>query len=252
MPSLKTHKQFQEIRFLPFCYLCGTSFIADGKTDGDHIPPETCFAKEDRNVPLKLQTHITCNGNYNLIDDQIGQLIALKWGRVPSVGSKPVKVAVYTAKELQLFAAIVNVDIRGAIWRWVRGFHAALYREPLPNKSQFGIDTPFPTARVSSTDITYVPLRPQHDLFIETLKLNRVDNNIDRIESNNGKMIYECVWIRSDGGAWLCVFTLNLYDWQDLGDIQHFPVRDCTGYYVLPTGAVPLNATQENAYHPLK
>jgi hypothetical protein len=43
------------------------------------------------------------------------------------------------------------------------------------------------------------------------IKLNRAFRNLDRIASNRGKLIYECVWAQTNGvGPWLCIFALDL------------------------------------------
>lgn len=182
VPTLSTHKHFQEVRHLPFCYLCGKPFVHGDDEDGDHIPPQSCFGKADRNVPLKLRTHRQCNGRYNLIDEQIGQVISLKRGYVPPVRNRRLAFKIFPpAGTRGAFGAITNVDIRGAIRRWVCGFHAALYREPIPDGAQFRIDTPFPTARLSWRGLELEPLRAQHRVMVEILKVNRAAHNPDEL-----------------------------------------------------------------------
>jgi hypothetical protein len=73
--------------------------------------------------------------------------------------------------------------------------------------------SPFPRADLVNGQYQLVPLLPQHALFVETVKENRVRSNTDRIVTNGGKMIYDCVWGRSDNKqAWLCIFALDIYD----------------------------------------
>jgi hypothetical protein len=89
-----------------------------------------------------------------------------------------------------------NLDIRGALERWVRAFHAALYREPLMPETGFGIETPFATA--SPTGDGGVALDQgrmrQHLLFAEQIKRNRAVGSTDTVVCNNGKLRYECFW----------------------------------------------------------
>jgi hypothetical protein len=69
-------------------------------------------------------------------------------------------------------------------------------------------------------------------MFVEVIKTNRAVNNLDRIQSNNKKLTYECVWDQADDGRWMCIFALDLYDWKDLGDINNFQARGCAGMYI--------------------
>jgi hypothetical protein len=86
-------------------------------------------------------------------------------------------------------------------------------------------------------------LQPQHPLFVKTIKLNRAKRYVDRIISNNGKCLFECVWHQDDDkSAWLCIFALNIYDWKDLGETGVEPSRGCAGAYTL--AATPRNATR--------
>ncbi len=85
-------------------------------------------------------------------------------------------------------SAISNVHIRDEIQRWVQGFHAALYCEPLPPDTGFGIETPFPVAIPTPKGPVTDRFRPQHLLFVRNIKQNRAARNLDRICCNNGKL----------------------------------------------------------------
>ena len=230
---------------MPFCYLCGRPFADGDLKDDDHVPAKSCFAKADRNIPLKLPTHVKCNHSYHPTDEKIGQLLALKRGATPIARSQCLSVNVFPPSSRHgVLGAITNLDIKGAIGRWVRGFHAALYLEPLPVSQHFGIQTPFPTASLMHGGMRLDQLPPQHSLFVKTIKVNRFARNLDRINSNNGKLIYECIWDQSDSGPWLCIFALNIYDWKDMGATQDFPSRGCVGFYTASTGYPPPSATR--------
>ena len=230
MPTLTTHKQLQELRHPPFCYICGQTFHPTDAKNRDHVPPKAVFAKDDRNVPLALPVHIVCNSKYKLVDEKIGQIISLKHGRVPSQKNQRLAIrSLDSPTGGSPLGAVTNLDIPGAIRRWVMGFHAALYREPLSNGTRYAIQTPFPSARLSTGAAEFDPIPPQHEVFVETIKMNRVVGNLDEIRSNNGKLIYQCVWDQADNGAWICVFALDIYKWKDLGDINNFEGRGCAG-----------------------
>jgi hypothetical protein len=174
-----------------------------------------------------------------MIDEKIGQIISLKWGYVPSDPKN--RRLQFTILNDKLPPAINNVNIDGAVWRWIRGFHAALYNQFLAETPLRALVTPFP--RTQDGSIIIEKLQAQHPLFVRTIKINRTKLNVDRILSNNGKCLYECVWHQDDDkSAWLCIFALNIYDWKDLGETGVEPSRGCAGAYTL--AATPPNATR--------
>jgi hypothetical protein len=104
---------FRSVQNLPFRYLCGRDFVSG-------------FAAHDRG-PLWLPAHTACNSAYRLTDEKIGQLIALRYGKVPHNRShRRLKFAYSRGRDL---GAVVNLDVDGAVWPWIGGSHAALYRE---------------------------------------------------------------------------------------------------------------------------
>jgi hypothetical protein len=241
MVSLLTQSDFRAVQKLPFCYLCGRDFLEGNSQNRDHVPPECIFERSDRE-PLLLPAHTACNKAFELLDEKIGQLIALRYGKVPQdPRHRRLKFAI---SPQGVHGAVVNLDIDAAVWRWIAGFHAALYRE-----SGVGIGgslvTPFPKARMVRGRPVLDPLRVQHRLFVETIKSNRRRDNLDRVSFNKGKLTYECVWQQADNnGPWMCIFALDIYDWKDLGRTPGLPARGCAGFYVTPAQTVPANATK--------
>ena len=241
MVSLLRQSDFRSVQSLPFCYLCGRRFVAGDRRNRDHVPPQSIFAPAHRE-PLWLPTHPACNSSYRLLDEKIAQLIALRYGKVPSNAvHHRLKFAYSRQRDL---GAVVNLDVDVAVWRWISAFHAALYRE-----SGVGIwgslVTPFPKARLVKGRPVFAPLLVQHPLFIQTIRSNRLRNNLDRIVCNKGKLTYECVWQQADNsGPWMCIFVLDIYDWKDLGRTGVLPARGCAGFYVKPTGTAPASSTR--------
>ena len=144
MPSLITAKQLQSAQTLPFCYVCGELFVAGVARNMDHVPPRACFAVGDRGSPLKLPTHSACNAAYAITDERVGQFMSTIDKRPPPPGKLRIKSLVqpigHTGKAQ---VTMTNVNIYGTVERWVRAFHAALYGEPAPPETRFGIQTPF-------------------------------------------------------------------------------------------------------------
>lgn len=143
MVSLRTQKQFRAVRNLPFCYLCGKTFETDDITNYDHVPPESVFAKVDR-IPLKLKSHLKCNASFELLDEKIGQLIGLKHRQTPSDPNH--HRLKFIRSPIPGVGAVTNLNVDEAVWRWMRGFHAALYLEPFPRLRRGSLVTPFPRA----------------------------------------------------------------------------------------------------------
>ena len=242
MVSLSTQNDFREVQTLPFCYFCGRSFVAGDVKNRDHIPAEAVFHKHDRIPTLWLPTHRTCNAGHSTLDQKIGQLVALRRYTVPSLRDRQLRFKMFQSN----VSAVANLDIRGVVWSWVRGFHAALYREPFPSLPLMSsLQTPFPSGRATPFGFKIDPLPQQHLAFVEVIKVQRAKQNLDTIKSSNGKLTYECVWSQADnGGPWLCIFALDLYDWKDLGVTPGHPARGCAGFYKLPSDLPPECATR--------
>lgn len=139
-------------------------------------------------------------------------------------------------------AAVTEIDVRAAIRRWVRGFHAALYREYLPADSTFATYPPLPEGMRVGDYGRFNPVPDVIAKFAEELKRNRAVKNLDGVVCRNRKCRYECVWRKADDGRWVCIYGLDLYNWSDLG-ARNQPPRGCVGCYRRPSGGVPSRAS---------
>ena len=246
MISLATQKDARAVRDLPFCYICGNRIDASDSINYDHVPPESIFDKPDRNFPLKLAIHEErCHSPMNLDDEVLGQLIALIHGKQPSERNDKLKIDIYQRTDTESpMASFSQRNIEFLLERWIKGFHAALYREPLAADTKFAIQTPFPSGIVKNGEFIEDPIKDQHYKFVECIKRNRTVRNLDYIETNNGKLRYECVWDKLNDNSWACIFSIDLYSWKNLGDINNFKSRGCAGLYSPPTGEAPRNASK--------
>ena len=240
--SLTTHKALQGVATLPFCYLCGGSFASSEATDRDHVPPSGLFAKADRTAPLILRTHRRCNQGRSAEDQAIGQLVGVLHGRLVNRRHNKLRIALGRSVDGGSAVAATDINIRAAIRRWVRGFHAALYREYLPEDSLFATYPPLPEGPRVGGQLRFRPVPAIVPRFIEELRRNRAVRNVDRITCRAARCRYECVWSRADDGRWICIYGLDLYNWSDLGDRSQ-PSRGCVGCYRRPSGGVPPNAS---------
>lgn len=244
MVLIQSHKDFQTLRRLPFCYLCGQSFLDTDVKDIDHLPPRACFHKSDRLNPLTLPTHKRCNHAENLSDEKIGQIVSLLFGYAPR--SRDRKLAFITARHpitQKQLVAITNVDLREIIWRWIRGFHAALYRELLHSNTLRTIVPPLQSAKIEGSTVVTDPLRPQDILLMALVRQNRLGLKVDKIVSNSGKLNYFCMWTQDDSDRWFCAFALDIYGWRKLGERDHLPQRNCVGAYFWVQNKPPIGAS---------
>ena len=255
MIVIETQRQFQQVADLPFCYWCGRDFSPQDQANRDHVPPRNAFAVDDRTPPLILKTHVTCNSTHKTTDELIGQLVGLQRDYVtPDPKNRRLKMEVYPDQE---FGSVTNVNVIEAVWRYIRAFHAALYRKPLFLGAQAGtITTPFTRGRIVDGDLVLEGTkREQHFAIVETLKNQRAIGNVDRVVSNNGKMTYECVWVWAADVAAVeagqrprpprraCFFALDIYGWKHLGDVGIVPARGCAGAYFTSDGQAPAGAS---------
>ena len=247
MVTLSTQTQLRAVRNLPFCHVCGKSFELADKTNHDHVPAKTCFDLSDRNPPLKLKTHVRCNNQHTENDEKLGELIATQRHKALDPANAKLHINLLTVGDGSLHAAYFdNLNVIGAIRRWVGGFHAALYREPLYLGTLFQVTPPLPYGSVKkdSVEVEVEPVPDQHLAFVKALKSNRTIGRIDAVVTCSGKMRYECAWAETDGGdGQFCIFGLDIYGWIGLGDTKNFGARGCTGAYMLASRSAPANAS---------
>lgn len=246
--QLLTQKHFQNAQRLPFCYLCGQPLpAAKRERSREHVMQTTLFLEADREPALILFAHEECNRKESAYDQEMGQLVGLLNDLRPNEDHNKLSLDVQPAPSGGETLVLTGIDFQAMIRRWLRGFHAALYREPLPSAGAFSTHPPLPSGRMEGDELKPDPIDPAHEKYVEVLKRNRAVNNLDRIICRNGKCRYECVWVRADGGQpWLCVFCLDIYDWIRLGDDNNFIPRGCVGAYARSDGGVPRHASTDS------
>lgn len=246
--QLLTQRDFQKAQRLPFCYLCGKPLpVAKRERSREHVMQTTLFLEPDREPALILFAHKDCNTKESANDQEMGQLVGLLNGIRPNVDHYKLNLEVQPAPKGGETLVLTGLDFQGMIRRWLRGFHAALYKEPLPHVGAFSTHPPLPSGTLEGDQLRPDPIHPAHEKYAEVLKRNRAASNLDSIVCRNGKCRYECVWARADGGnPWLCIFCLDIYDWVRLGDDNNFTPRGCVGAYARPDGGVPLYASTDS------
>ncbi len=253
MPTLTTQQDLRKAQKLPFCYLCGVAFQPGEKPTRDHLPPSSLFAKEDRNCPLILPAHETCNAREHISDELLGELVGTLRGA--AVGHRQRRL---DGEVLEMSGRTVTFcqgfNVHQFLRRCIRGFHAALYGQWLPENTGHAahpsihcVELDGETGRPSN-DFNAMLMRDagltQQALLTSIFKKNRFVNNTDQVVTRNGKCIYECVWSHLDDGTPICIFGLKIYEWQRCGEVLGYPNRGCVGMYE-PKAGRPPNATRE-------
>ncbi|MHB1756803.1 MAG: hypothetical protein ACYCT9_04735 [Leptospirillum sp.] len=217
------------------------------------MPPKNAFAIKDRTPPLILKTHKACNSTHETTDELIGQLVALERGDVtPDPANRRLRMEVYLG---QAFGSVTNVNVVEAVWRYIRGFHTALYRKPL-FLGTHTITTPFTRGQIIDNELVLDGLKQdQFFAIVQAIKNQRAAGNVDRIISNNRKVIYECVWVYADDRNAVesgqraitrrraCFFALDIYNWKRLGYVGVVPEHGCAGAYFALDGQAPIGAS---------
>jgi hypothetical protein len=243
MVEIKTDKDLRSVRNLSFCYLCGEEFQQNDIVTKDHVPPKAVFLSQDRTRPLILPTHERCNQEQSITDEIVGQLISALNNKYPDRKNMRVKISIHRDSAYQVpFLFLEGIDMRIVLIRWLRAFHAALYKEYLPTNTPNVLEDPLPRGRKENGKVKFDKIGEHLPLFVQTIKKNRKAGRIDRIECFNGKCIYECTWETTDDGRWSCFFALKIYDWENLGD-KLLPKRGCVGWY-MPSSGKPKNASE--------
>ena len=95
------------------------------------------------------------------------------------------------------------------VYRWARGFHAALYGEFLPDPGRY-VWAPF----VGTNELNGPPVdaSPDRLRYTRLFKAQAKMNRLDRIVCRNGKCEYGCFWLHDDDRRTFCVFGLRIYE----------------------------------------
>lgn len=243
MPRILTQKQLRRAKLLPFCYLCGRSFSPSDPATDDHVPPTSFFAKKDRDTPLILPAHYSCNTAQSRDDERTGQMLALMHGRSPPEGNQLIEAVVVTDTSSGItVGGIRKVNLERSIVRCLRAFHAALYQQFLADhpESFFSLSLAIPSGPLTeSGEIRFDEIPQIHRPIVRKIRENRLAGKLDRIECRRGECRYDCVWDRLDDGRPACLFALDIYDLRDFGATGVTTPRGCVGIYCPPNGFPP-------------
>jgi len=245
---LDSQSGFRELSRFTFCYLCAKRIEVHQRRNRDHVPNSALFASNDRQPAVILPTHEACNHDRSADDEIITQLIGVLHGRPMSPRGRRPQLGSMTFPDGSRGVGALGLQLKRIIFRWVTGFHAALYGEPLGSSNHMTFP-PLPEGRIAGGRVEPVPVPEVIPEFVAAIKRNRLARNIDAVISRNGKCRYECVWAQADDGRRICIWALDLYGWKNLGDVLHFEPRGCVGTYRLDIGHIPAGAALETRLH---
>lgn len=229
MPRITSVEQLRQAKRIAFCYLCGADLAPDTRSF-DHVLPKSLIAPADRNPPLKLPVHYLCNQAQSVDDEVIGQLVSLLHGKVPSRRRQRFEAAEFHNPAEGTMHGVREIPLQRIVWRWISGFHAALYKEWLDPKAWGGLMTPFPVGTLVKGKLVMEEPRPDQLEMALTLKQHLALGRFDEVSCYNSRCRYVCTWLEFDTGEPFCLYGLRVYDWERLAD-PRFVERSCVGWY---------------------
>jgi hypothetical protein len=237
------------------CYLCGEPLPIldleetpirrnDPTINDDHVPPETLFAPADRaNFPLLLRTHATCNGGESSNDQKMAELFRLIWNPKTEDDLQVLALEWESDSTERATASYWRGDdLPAIVFRWIRGFHHALYGEHLPLNTKRATLLPFLEMKPEGA------VRPhqQYFDFARHIQRQRALDSLDQIIAYNGRLQYQCVWF-TDGACSTCIYALDVNGWSVFSGGPAGSYRSAVGCYV--TRSIPLGATTLSSIH---
>ena len=118
-------------------------------------------------------THIACNSGYRLVDEKIGQLIALRYRKVPrNTAHRRLKFAFLGGNVTWARSSISTSTLPCGAGS--ADFTPRSIVNPLASASRGSLVTPFPKAQIIGGRPVFAPLLVQHSLFVQTIKSNPV------------------------------------------------------------------------------
>jgi hypothetical protein len=180
-----------------------------------------------------------------MTDTKSGQLIGATRGKYPNDKDIALNVAPWQFQsDEQPIGVLSDFNLQAEVWRWVRGFHAAVYGQYLPGDGKHRTYPPIPVGEMTNDgpriNEDHLPVQAA---VVAQLKLNATLGQLDEIRCNNGKLHYKCLWAPPfDRGQWECWFALKVYEWHTAGD-PRFPRRACIGRYAIAGDHPPSDAS---------
>ena len=255
-------------RAVRFCYLCGKPLPArdsPGRSKlvrTEHVIPSKLLGDQPADPaerwPVTLEVHVECDDRYKGRGDDLAKLLhrisaypEQRWPErkhVKRLGLNLLRIrSPLGGHSLPAFGNAQKA--LSAPWSWVRGIHAALYREYLAVNSRHTVLPPVP-AFDASAGPTALLKAEELSVGIRTIVGYAVSKGrVDSLSAWGGQVSYQCMWFTSwdenGAGVWQCVWQIVLpgvstWSRSVLPAGQERPWHGCYSTERLPDGATVL------------
>ena len=134
--------------------------------------------------------------------------------------------------------------------RIVRGMHALLYHEFLPQNTKSKFHIPLPEADTATGKL----IQPLDQLFTFSGVIRKaiLSNTADVVLAYNGKFKYACTWERLDNGQDFCIACFDIYAFHELAPAGTTLPKAFIGMYIphkRPAGAARASGLEIVATH---
>jgi hypothetical protein len=262
-----SHKQMRDTRErIGFCYLCGENLPSRDKPGyrqeiiGEHVIPRSLLgdipAKHPQAWAVELNVHRKCEQSGKQHVDHWLKLLqevhvkpADRWAKPGHLGNLPIYpsqvIRPDTGEILPAFSGCR--ELFEGVWRWIRGMHASLYLQFLPDNIRHFSYPPVPVCSSQSSGPTIEETETQTHLILSIISHAESQDKWDGITAWCDLVRYRCVWWqlanRKYKASWICFWTLTfpyLEEWSRK-ILKHGSERPWHGNYFCETR--PSNGT---------
>ncbi len=218
------------------CYLCGAALPSiDSVRQQEHVVPEALYGaqptKAEDRWKIWLWTHGACDRDRKSKDDhvviQFHRAHAARGRRARKGDARTIlkRTVPVSCSDQSPAIGILAAEMRRAPWKWVRGIHAALYGEFLPEQTWRVMIPPVPS--FAKLDLKSVEEQLEREKFVADGIIDRLAAGI-RTRSEDGvfawgrKVRFQCVWSRDDQvkyPPWRCFWSIDypgVLEWSEM------------------------------------
>jgi hypothetical protein len=233
---------------IAFCYLCGKGLPPRGETGrrqqviGEHVIPRTLLGDAPQSQAeawaVELDVHRACEQSTKQGADHWLKLLQemhvkprAEWGKLGHFRNMPIRPSLVIHRQAgNVVTTLAGLEkLFEGVWRWVRGLHAAVYREFLPSDILHFSYPPVPVCSSQDAGPTIEQTEMQSRLTRSSIDLAESLDKWDGVTAWGGAVRYRCVWWECAAlkgkPNWICFWTLS------------FPCLEEWSRQVLPRGS---------------
>ncbi len=214
-------------RAVGFCYLCGKELPKKrhSATVGEHVIPKKLLGTLPSTLnecwPIELDVHPECEDrmkqekdHYLKLFQELNTKPRCDWASPEQVRKIPISPRRVHLSDGSSWAAFEMGELLEGAWMWIRGIHAAIYREFLPPDVPSHVFPPVPSFSSSPDGPS---LKEAEEISHLTRSVIQLGLNIDKwdgVVAWGGAVQYHCIWypLATPQGmqGWLCCWTLTI------------------------------------------